>query len=163
MSAVVNVLFLCTGNTARSILGERLLAHHGAGRFAAFSAGSRPKGSIHPLTLRTLAVRGIAAGEARSKSWDEFAAPGAPVMDIVLTACDAAAGEACPLWPGAPVRAHWGVPDPAAAEGSEAERLAAFAAACDALERRVRALVALDPSAMDAASLRRDLAAIGRL
>lgn len=162
MAKTFNVLFLCTGNTARSILAERLLAHHGAGRFHAHSAGSFPKGEVHPLTLKLLAEQGIPIGEARSKSWDEFAAPGAPQMDFIVTVCDAAAGEACPLWPGQPVTAHWGVPDPAAAEGTEAQRMLAFREAFAVLERRITLFTSLKLDALDSVAIRRDVTAIGR-
>ncbi len=162
MAKTFNVLFLCTGNTARSVLAERLLAHHGGGRFHACSAGSFPKGVVHPLTLKLLAEQGIAADEARSKSWDEFAQPGAPRMDFIFTVCDAAAGEACPLWPGRPVTAHWGVPDPAAVEGSEARRMLAFREAFAVLERRIRLFTSLPLDALDSVAIKRDVAAIGR-
>ena len=116
---VYNVLFLCTGNSARSILAEAILNHDGAGRFRAFSAGSRPKGAVHPLALKVLESHGYPTEGLASKSWDAFAGPDAPVMDFVFTVCDSAAGEACPFWPGKPVTAHWGIEDPAAVEGTE--------------------------------------------
>ncbi len=141
-----NVLVLCTGNSARSIMAEALINHLGGGRFRAYSAGSKPAGKVNPLALRTLRENKIPVAETRSKSWDEFAKPGAPHMDIVITVCDSAAGETCPLWPGNPVKVHWGLPDPAQAAGSEAERLHAFAEACRMIEKRVQRLVALrDP------------------
>jgi len=141
-----NVLVLCTGNSARSILGEALINHLGGGRFHAHSAGSKPAGKVNPLALRVLEERGVPVAGLRSKSWDEFAARGAPVMDLVITVCDNAAGETCPLWPGMPARAHWGLEDPAAATGSEAQRLAAFRDTLRQVEARVARLVALkDP------------------
>ena len=136
-----NVLFVCTGNSARSILAEALLNHHGHGHFQAFSAGSQPKGQVHPLALDTLARHHVPFGEARSKSWHEFAAPDAPVMDFVITVCDNAAGEVCPIWPGHPATAHWSIPDPAAVSGSDEERRQAFATAFRTVDRLVREFV----------------------
>ena len=124
MTRTYNVLFLCTGNSARSILAERLMEQHGVGRFRAFSAGSFPKGAVHPLALRLLAEQRLPTKGLRSKSWEEFTAPDAPKMDFVFTVCDQAASEPCPVWPGHPVTAHWGVPDPAAVQGSEVQRMA---------------------------------------
>jgi len=142
----ISVLILCTGNSARSILAEALINHHGAGRFRAHSAGSKPAGRVNPLALRALAERGIPVEGLRSKSWDEFGAPGAPVMDMVITVCDNAAGETCPLWPGTPARAHWGLADPAAVTGSEAQKLAAFRDTLRQVEARVARLVEMkDP------------------
>ncbi|MEM8576972.1 MAG: arsenate reductase ArsC [Pseudomonadota bacterium] len=139
----MNILVLCTGNSARSILLEALLNARGAGRVTAYSAGSQPAGRVHPQSLRLLAAEGIETASARSKSWDEFAAPGAPVMDAVITVCGSAAEETCPIWPGAPVRAHWGLEDPAAA--AEADWDAAFRTAYAILDRRAEAfLAALD-------------------
>lgn len=135
---IYNALFLCTGNSARSIMAERLLEHWGKGRFRAFSAGSFPTGKVNPLAIATLQKFGIHTESLRSKSWDEFAAPGAPAMDFVFTVCDSAAGEVCPIWPGQPVTAHWGIPDPAAAQGTEAERMSAFRDAFRLLESRVK-------------------------
>jgi arsenate reductase (thioredoxin) len=157
-----NVLFLCTGNSARSILAERLMEHHGGGRFRAFSAGSFPKGEVHPLALRLLAEQGLSTEGLRSKSWDEFAAPGAPAMDFIFTVCDQAAGEVCPIWPGQPVTAHWGLPDPAAVEGSEVQRILAFREACTVLSRRIALFASLRLEALDSMSLRREVEAIGR-
>lgn len=136
-----NVLFLCTGNTARSILAEGILRKLGAGRFAVFSAGSQPKGVVNPLALATLKAHDYPYTDFRSKSWDEFAGPGAPEMHHILTVCDNAAGETCPIWPGRPVTAHWGIDDPAAAEGSEAERLQAFEQAFALLHARIAAFL----------------------
>jgi protein-tyrosine-phosphatase len=162
MSYAYNVLFLCTGNSARSILAEAILAREGAGRFRAFSAGSHPKGKVHPYALELLQRLNHDTGFARSKSWDEFAGTGAPQMDIIITVCDQAAGEQCPYWPGHPMTAHWALPDPAAATGSEAEKRRAFAEAYDTLERRISALVALPINACDEPTLRRRLYEIGQ-
>lgn len=137
-----NVLFLCTGNSARSILAECLLNRMGAGDLRAFSAGSFPKGTVHPLALQLLRERGFSTAGLRSKSWDEFAAPGAPALDFIITVCDNAASEVCPLWPGRPATAHWSIPDPAAAEGDDQERTRAFLAAFEDLEGRIRGFVA---------------------
>jgi arsenate reductase len=158
-----NVLFLCTGNSARSILAEALLEHRGYARgFRGFSAGSYPKGQVHPLTLRLLDELDLHLASPRSKSWDEFARPGAPVMDFVFTVCDQAAGEFCPVWPGAPVTAHWGVPDPAAAEGSESRRMAAFRDALQLLDRRIQLFLALPLEKLDRPALARHAAEIGK-
>lgn len=145
----MNVLFLCTGNSARSILAEMLLNLRGAGRFRAYSAGSRPKGEVHPLAIRTLREAGVRARGARSKSWDEFGGPDAPSMDFVITVCGNAANETCPTWPGHPATAHWGVDDPAAVEGPEEERRRAFRRAYDELDARVRMLVELPLESLD--------------
>jgi arsenate reductase len=158
---VFNVLFLCTGNSARSILGESILNRLGAGRFRGFSAGSRPKGRVHPYALDLLAGIGFPTADMHSKSWDVFAAAGAPTMDFVFTVCDDAAGEACPVWPGQPMTAHWGIPDPAAVEGSEVERRAAFRAAFAALENRIGIFVSLPFKSLDRMALQRRLDAIG--
>ncbi len=157
-----NVLFLCTGNSARSILAEVLLDHWGKGRFKAYSAGSFPKGAVHPLALDLLERRRLRTSGLRSKSWDEFARPGAPVMDFVFPVCDHAAGEACPLWPGNPVTAHWGVPDPAAVKGTAEERRQAFDDACRQLETRIKLFVALPIDKLDRLSLQRRADAVGR-
>jgi arsenate reductase len=138
-----NVLFLCTGNSARSIMAEALLGVLGKGRFVSHSAGSQPTGSVQPLAAELATKLGYPAEKLRSKSWDEYAAPGAPKMDFVITVCDNAAGEVCPIWPGQPIAAHWGVPDPAAVTGSEAVRRAAFRDAFVLLRRRVELLLAL--------------------
>jgi arsenate reductase len=158
-----NVLVLCTGNSARSVLAEALLRARGGGRIASWSAGSRPSGRVNPLALETLTAHGLPSDGFRSKSWDEFAGAGSPQMSLVVTVCDSAAGEACPLWPGAPAKAHWGVPDPAAVEGDLALRRAAFEAAFAALDARVRALVALPFDTMERIALDEALARIGRL
>jgi arsenate reductase len=156
-----NVLFLCTGNSARSILAEALMNHWGSGRFRGFSAGSFPKGAVHPLALELLRRLGLPSESFRSKSWNEFAEPGAPPMDFVITVCDQAAGETCPVWPGHPVVAHWGVPDPAAVTGSEKERQQAFGDALAALERRVKLFVKLPIEKLDAMAIARETRAIG--
>ncbi|MDH5286750.1 MAG: arsenate reductase ArsC [Betaproteobacteria bacterium] len=148
-----HVLFLCTGNSARSILAEGLLTRLGGARFRAFSAGSRPAGAVQPLAAEWLAARGVDPSPLRSKSWDELAGAGAPPIDLVVTVCDAAASEACPVWPGAPLTAHWGLPDPAAAVGDDATRRRAFAYVGEALERRLAALVRLPVESADRAEL----------
>jgi len=163
MTETFNVLFLCTGNSARSILAEALLNHLGAGRFRAFSAGSFPKGAVHPMSLQLLRSLGLPADGCRSKSWHEFTKPGAPVMDLVITVCDQAAGETCPIWPGGPLAAHWGVADPAAVTGSESEGMAAFRHALHELRRRIELLAALPVEQLDRASLRQKVDEIGRL
>lgn len=155
------VLVLCTGNSARSILGEALFNHLGQGRVRAFSAGSKPKGVPHPGALRMLSRRGIDTSAFRSKSWDEFTAPGAPAIDLAITVCGNAAGEACPVFMGSPLKAHWGLPDPADVTGSEAEVDAAFEETWRLLEMRVRAFLKLDRKAMDARQLQAALADIG--
>jgi arsenate reductase (thioredoxin) len=160
---VHNVLFLCTGNSARSILAEALLGTLGAGRFAAFSAGSQPAGRVQPIAAELAMSLGYPADRLRSKSWDEFATPGAPEMDIVITVCDNAADESCPVWLGTPIVAHWGVADPAAVEGDEATRRAAYASALAALRRRVEALRALRIEELDAPELQASLRDIGSL
>lgn len=156
-----HVLFLCTGNSARSILAEALLNAKGGGRFRAFSAGSHPTGQVNPLALERLERERIPAGEARSKSWDEFAQAGAPPLDFVITVCDAAAGEVCPAWPGQPITAHWGVPDPAAATGTDAERRLAFAKAFALLERRISLFASLNPASLERLALERQVRDIG--
>lgn len=158
-----DVLFLCTGNSARSILAEAALSREGAGKFRAFSAGAHPAGEVHPMARDLLGQLGFDPAEFRSKSWDEFAAPGAPRMDFIFTVCDRAAGEQCPFWPGQPMSAHWGLPDPAAADGSEVERRLAFAETYRMLQRRIGAFVNLPLEALDAMSLKRRLDEIGRL
>jgi arsenate reductase (thioredoxin) len=157
-----NVLFLCTGNSARSILAESILRKDGAGRFQAFSAGSAPKGAAHPLAVRTLVSMDYPIDGMRSKSWLEFAAPDAPVMDFVFTVCDNAAGEACPVWPGQPITAHWGMEDPASAEGTELEKTAAFITTFRYLKNRIDAFVNLPLGSIDKLSLGARLRDIGR-
>ena len=157
----LNILILCTGNSARSILAEAILNKDGAGRFRAFSAGSQPKGAVHPHTLRLLENLGHPTAGLRSKSWDEFAAPGAPSLDFIITVCDNAAGEVCPIWPGRPVTAHWGIPDPAAAEGNEAEVGLAFAEAYKQLSRRIALFLALPLETLSQQVLKSRMAEIG--
>ena len=156
-----NVLFLCTGNSARSILAEALLGRLGGGRFRAFSAGSHPTGRVNPFAFRILETRGFPTAELRSKNWNEFAVEGAPKMDFIFTVCDSAAGEICPLWPGQPVSAHWGVADPAAARGTDDDKRAAFVEAFEKLRYRVAAFVSLPFDTLDANQLKRRLTEIG--
>ena len=156
-----NVLFLCTGNSARSIIAEAVLNRLGKGRFRAFSAGSHPKGAVHPYALDLLRNLNYPTGDLRSKSWDEFAEPGAPVMDFVFTVCDDAANEVCPLWPGQPMTAHWGVPDPAAVEGTEAVKRAAFAETCRMMTQRISIFTSLPMQSLDRLSLQKRLREIG--
>ena len=157
-----NVLFLCTGNSARSILGEAILNRIGAGRFHGFSAGSQPKGEVHPLAIELLKSLNHPVEGLRSKSWDEFAVPGAPKMDFVFTVCDNAASEVCPIWPGQPMSAHWGIADPAAAEGSDAERHVAFAEAYRQLTNRISIFTSLPMRSLDRVALQKRLDEIGR-
>ncbi|WP_428535781.1 arsenate reductase ArsC [Rhodopila sp.] len=161
--APFNVLFLCTGNSARSILAETLLNHWGQGRFQGFSAGSFPSGVIHPFALGLLRSLELPTEGVRSKSWNEFARSGAPVMDFVFTVCDQAAGEVCPIWPGQPITAHWGMPDPAAVDGSDVERWQAFRATFRGLENRIKIFVALPVASLDRMSLASKVQAIGRM
>jgi len=157
-----NVLFLCTGNSARSILAEGLLNVEGQGRFRAYSAGSFPKGAVNPCALKTLERAGISPEGFRSKSWDEFAVPGAPVMDFVFTVCDDAAGEVCPVWPGHPVTAHWGVPDPSSLEGSDEQKTKAFRETLRLLSNRIRVFTALPFEKLDRLALKLYVDDIGR-
>jgi arsenate reductase (thioredoxin) len=159
---VYNVLFLCTGNSARSILAECILNREGKGRFRAFSAGSQPKGQVHPFAIELLKKLNHPTAGLRSKDWEEFAAPGAPVMDFVFTVCDNAANEVCPVWPGQPMTAHWGLPDPAAAEGTEAERHLAFADAYRMLLNRISIFTNLPMRSLDRLALQKRLDEIGR-
>jgi arsenate reductase len=160
MSRVYNVLFLCTGNSARSILAEAILNEDGAGRFRAFSAGSFPKGEVHPAALALLSELGYSTDEFRSKNWDEFAADEAPSLDFIFTVCDNAAGEVCPIWPGHPMTAHWGIEDPAAIEGDGQQQ--AFRNAYCALQRRIALFLALPLQSIDELSLQTRLREIGR-
>ncbi|MCG6858104.1 MAG: arsenate reductase ArsC [Salaquimonas sp.] len=157
-----NVLFLCTGNSARSILAEAILNREGRGRFKAYSAGSHPTGKVNPYAVQLLKSLNYQTDSARSKSWNEFAEPGAPQMQFVFTVCDQAAAEACPIWPGQPMSAHWGVPDPAAATGTEAEVRLAFSEAYRMLERRISIFVSLPLASIDRLSLKKKLDEIGR-
>jgi arsenate reductase (thioredoxin) len=158
-----NVLFLCTGNSARSIIAEVLLNRLGAGKFKAYSAGSHPKGEVNPYTINLLQGLGYDTSGLRSKSWDEFAKPGAPEFDFVFTVCDDAAGEQCPVWPGKPVTAHWGIPDPAAVTGSPTQISLAFNEACRMLSQRIGIFVSLPMSKLDEVSLQARLREIGRM
>jgi arsenate reductase len=156
-----NVLILCTGNSARSILGEALINHWGRGKFVGYSAGSTPKGQVHPIALELLRQLNLPTEGLRSKSWDEFAQPGAPELDFVFTVCDNAAGESCPCWPGQPMTAHWGIEDPAAVEGSDTEKWLAFRNAFRELENRIKVFTALPIRTLDRAKLQARLDAIG--
>jgi arsenate reductase len=160
---IYNVLFLCTGNTARSILAEGILRKDGEGRFRAFSAGSQPKGVVNPFALKVLDAYGYPSFGYRSKSWDEFAAPDAPQMDFIFTVCDSAAGEACPLWLGHPATAHWGIEDPAAVEGTDIEKEAAFVRAFKYLHNRIELFLNLPLATLDPTALKEELREIGRL
>ena len=157
------VLFLCTGNSARSIFGEAILNRSGGGRFRAYSAGSQPAGSVHPYAVELLQKLDHPVDALRSKSWDEFALAGAPALDFVFTVCDDAAAEPCPVWPGQPMSAHWGVEDPVKAEGNEAERRLAFAEAYRMLKNRISAFISLPLSSLDRLSLKKKLDDIGKL
>ncbi|MDR3512925.1 MAG: arsenate reductase ArsC [Caulobacteraceae bacterium] len=157
-----NVLFLCTGNSARSILAEAILNRQGHGRFRAFSAGSHPKGAVHPAAIKLLAGMGYPTAELRSKPWDEFAGPGAPPLDFVFTVCDDAAGEVCPIWPGQPMTAHWGIPDPAAATGSDAQIALVFADAYRVLNNRISLFASLPIASLSRLSLQERLNEIGQ-
>jgi arsenate reductase (thioredoxin) len=157
-----NVLFLCTGNSARSVMAEVALNHWGKGRFRAYSAGSHPKGEVHPMTSALLRELKLPADDLASKSWDVFAAPDAPKMDCIITVCDNAAGEVCPVWPGQPITAHWGFPDPAAAEGSAEQKRRIFADVYRAIETRVKLLCALPIEALDRMALQSRLRQLGQ-
>ncbi len=157
------MLFLCTGNSARSILAECLISHWGRGRFQGFSAGSHPKGAVHPIALKLLEQMRLPTKGLHSKSWDEFARPGAPALDFVFTVCDNAAGEVCPVWPGQPMTAHWGVPDPAAVEGSDVEKWTAFRSAFKALENRIKVFTSLPFESLERVKLKQRLDEIGRM
>ena len=158
-----NVLFLCTGNSARSIMAEAILNHDGAGRFRAFSAGSHPTGKVNPIALELLTEDGFSTEGLRSKSWDEFAEPGAPEMDFVFTVCDNAAGETCPVWPGHPMTAHWGIEDPARVVGTHIQQKTAFVTAARYLKNRITNFLALPVRSLDRLALTSQLRDIGRL
>ncbi len=160
---IYNVLFLCTGNSARSILAEAILNQIGKGRFRAYSAGSHPAGKVNPYVLEMLAAQNLPVAELRSKSWDEFAAPGAPALDFVFTVCDNAAGEVCPVWPGQPVSAHWGIEDPAAVQGDDAARRRAVHTALQLLNRRISVFINLPFAKLDKMALKQEVDSIGRL
>lgn len=162
MNIPYNVLFLCTGNTARSVLAEAILNHEGGGKFNSFSAGSHPKGVVHPQTLKLLANVGYSIAGYRSKNWDEFAEVNSPQMDFVFTVCDNAAGEFCPVWIGKPMTAHWGIADPAAVEGSEAVICEAFNLAYQQLRKRIVAFAALPIASLDSVNLKKQIDEIGR-
>jgi protein-tyrosine-phosphatase len=157
-----NVLILCTGNSARSIIAEALINQRGRGQFRGFSAGSHPKGAVHPIALELLQRMNLSTEGLRSKSWDEFAVPGAAPLDFVFTVCDNAAGEVCPYWPGQPMTAHWGVPDPAAVEGSDKEKWLAFREAFRALDNRIKIFSSLPIATLDRIKLQESLDAIGK-
>jgi arsenate reductase len=159
---VYNVLFLCTGNSARSIIAESLINRWGRGKFHGFSAGSHPKGNVHPTALELLKRMNLPTDGLRSKSWDEFAAPGAPLLDFVFTVCDNAAGEVCPNWPGQPMTAHWGIPDPAAAAGTDAEKWLAFRTTFKLLDNRIKTFTSLPLASLARINLQERLDAIGR-
>ena len=163
MNNCYNVLFLCTGNSARSILAEAILNHLGAAQFRGFSAGSHPAGVVNPQALKMLALAHLPTHNLRSKSWDEFTKPGVPQMDFVFTICDNAAGEVCPLWPGQPVTAHWGIPDPAAVHGTEEQIERAFRDAYFMLEKRIELFISLPHASLDSKELKQRCAAIGRM
>jgi arsenate reductase (thioredoxin) len=159
---IFNVLFMCSGNSARSIIAEAILNRVGAGRFKAFSAGSHPKGEIHPFALQLLKSLNHDMSSARSKDWNEFAAPGAPKLDFAFTLCDDAAAEACPAWPGQPMTAHWGLPDPASVEGTDAEKHLAFADTYRMLNNRISIFISLPMASLDKLALQKRLDEIGR-
>jgi protein-tyrosine-phosphatase len=163
MAKVLNVLFLCTGNSARSIIAEALINRWGTGRFVGYSAGSQPKGAVHPMSLRLLTQMNFSTVGYRSKSWEEFTLPEAPHLDFVFTVCDSAADEPCPVWPGQPISAHWGVPDPAAAIGGDAERMQAFREAFRQLENRIKIFTSLPLGDLDRVKLQAALNKIGEM
>ncbi len=156
-----NVLFICTGNSARSVIAEGLMNELGGGRFKAFSAGSHPKGTVHPLALKTLAAHHIPTDGFRSKGWEAFSGPGAPALQFVFTVCDQAAGEVCPVWPGQPMTAHWGLPDPAAVEGDEAVQERAFLDTFITLKRRIQLMLSLPLASLDRMAIQREIRDIG--
>jgi arsenate reductase (thioredoxin) len=158
-----NVLFLCTGNSARSVLAETILNYTGKGRFKAYSAGSHPNGQVNPYAIKYLQQQGLPTEGLRSKSWDEFAGADAPHFDFIITVCDNAAGEVCPVWPGKPTSGHWGIEDPAAVEGTDAEKLAAFAHAFTLMNRRISLLISLPDAKLQAQAIKQELKQIGAL
>ena len=158
---IYNVLFVCTGNSARSIIAEGLLNEMGGGRFRAWSAGSHPKGTVHPMALAVLAEHRIPTDGFRSKSWEEFAQPDAPQMDFVFTVCDQAAGEVCPVWPGQPMTAHWGMPDPAAVQGDADTQRRAFLDTFVTMQRRLRLMLSLPLASLDALAIKKEIKDIG--
>jgi protein-tyrosine-phosphatase len=162
MSDLYNVLFLCTGNSARSILAECIMNRIGAGKFKAYSAGSMPKGEVHPSAIKLLDNLGYETSQLRSKSWDEFAGPGAPRINFIMTVCDNAAGEVCPIWPGQPIRAHWGIPDPAAVDGSDSEIALAFADTYRMLNNRISLFASLPVQSLDRLAIKRRMDEIGQ-
>lgn len=159
---IYNVLFLCTGNSARSIMAEKMMEHWGKGKFKAYSAGSHPSGKVNPFAIQLLQSRGLSTEGLRSKSWDEFAVAGAPQFDFIFTVCDNAAGETCPVWLGHPMTAHWGVEDPAAVEGSDDEKIRAFRRICSYLENRIKLFAALPLEKLDNMRIKQELDAIGK-
>ena len=163
MARTFNILFLCTGNSARSVLAEALLTHWGGERFRGYSAGSFPKGRVHPMTLELLRSLKLPTEGLRSKSWDEFARKGAPTMDFVFTVCDQAAGEVCPIWPGNPVTAHWGIPDPAAADSTGEAQMRAFRDAYQRLDARIKLFISLPFEKLDRMAVKCEADRIGRL
>jgi protein-tyrosine-phosphatase len=162
MNAPYNILFLCTGNSARSILAECIMNRVGAGKFRAYSAGSMPKGQVHPQAIKLLAGLGYETAQLRSKSWDEFAKSDGPQFDFIMTVCDNAAGETCPVWPGKPIQAHWGIPDPAAVEGPDSEVALAFADAYRMLNNRIELFTALPIESLDRLAMKRGMDEIGQ-
>ena len=160
---IFNVLFLCTGNTARSVLAEGILRKDGAGRFNSYSAGSQPKGVVNPFALKVLGAYGYPTDDYRSKSWDEFALTNSPSMDFIFTVCDSAAGEACPYFPGQPMTAHWGIADPAAVEGTDIEKEAAFVVAFKQMKNRISLFTSLPMKALDTMTLQKELHSIGQI
>ena len=160
---IYNVLFLCTGNSARSIMAEKLMEHWGKGKFKAYSAGSFPNGRVNPFAIETLQSHGLSVDGLRSKSWDEFSVEGAPHLDFVFTVCDNAAGEVCPIWPGHPMTAHWGVEDPAAVEGTDEVKLDAFRKVSHYLENRIKLFVSLPLSTLDDMKIKEKIDAIGKV
>ena len=157
-----NVLFLCTGNSARSIMAEAILKHRGKGAFAAYSAGSHPSGTVRPEALQQIEASGLSTEGLRSKSWDEFSTPDAPHINFIFTVCDDAANEVCPIWPGHPMSAHWGIPDPAAVQGTPEEKARAFCDAFTILDRRISLFLSLPPSTLESLAIQKELDGIGK-